>query len=159
MEKLKKHAEMLNNLYFKINGVYSGVVKNLKRNNVSSQEVDFLLESLNPNYIGAFLEEVDDYVIDVINYGLNVDFGYFVEVDSNLSNCDLEKLYSRVNTVAGHMCKQISDVESKLYKIDSKISDLGACCEEMRSVLNQIDESLFVINNQVKQVCFEPLSE
>ena len=37
MEKLKEYTEKLNNLYYKLNGMYSGIVENLKKNNVCSQ--------------------------------------------------------------------------------------------------------------------------
>ena len=121
-------------------------------------KVDFLVANLNPDYIGVFLEDVDGYVIPKINHGLDTDFCHFIEIDSHLSNIDVLELYANTSDLSKIISAEINEVENKIYEIDSRVPSLGICCEEMRGILNQIDESLFVINGQVKVVESEPIN-
>lgn len=152
MEKLKAYAENLDRLYFSLNGMYAGIIDVLKKHDVKSEDVSFLEGYLDPAYIGDFLELVDEYVINKINHGLE-NYSYLYNVYSiDIAKTKLEDLYNKTSKLNKEFVRELSVVESGMYNIDSNIVGLGTCCEEMRSVLDQIDECLFVINNQVQPV-------
>lgn len=141
---LKESVERLNDLYFKLNGMYIGVVASLGNNNVRSKEVEFLLENLDPQYIGKFLDEVDEYVIKKINHGLLTD-SYLCTLETlNYSKVKESVLHSKVLAFSKAFSKELSELEEQIYSIDSKIPGFNTCCEEMRSVLNQIEESVYL---------------
>ena len=72
MSELKENVEKLNNLYFELNGMYSGAVEALKHAGKQSDEVCFLEETLDLKYLSPYLEELDDYVIEKIFHGLDI---------------------------------------------------------------------------------------
>ena len=153
MEQLKHNIEKLNNLYYKLNGFFCGVVANLEKNNVNSEEFDYFFENLNPDYTGSYLEEVDEYVIEKINHCLEDDAYIFSETASEFIDLELRDLFEKARLFNSKFLRDLRDIEHTVYAIDSKIPSFGICCEGLRSVADQMDESLSVLKRYCCPVC------
>jgi len=146
MEKLKLYIEKLKELYFKLNGMFDGVVENLDNSGVDSEDVKFLKTNLNPNYISSYLEEIDEAVIEYINHSLDCDaYLYTVEKRkfAELEQKDIYDVSSKFNLV---FLKDLKEIEDNLSGQEFKINGLGLVCEEMRSSIELVNETLYVLS-------------
>ncbi len=146
MSELKENVEKLNNLYFELNGMYSGAVEALKHAGKQSDEVCFLEETLDLKYLSPYLEELDDYVIEKIFHGLDINAYLYTIVYQDFSNMDLKALFEKSAEFNVGFLKELTEIEQSLYKIDAGIPNLNILCGEMRDMADQINESLFHIS-------------
>jgi len=153
MKQLKLNVEKLNNLYFRLNGMYDGAIMSLLGNGVMSEEVTLLDEELNLDYLSSFLEALDEDVIKKVNHGLDCDSYLYSEEKNRFSKLEADKLFNESMSFNVSFLKELNELEEKIYSEDSNVLNLGILCEEMRSVVDQINESLYIIDRECKVVC------
>ena len=146
MEAIKQKVEKLNNLYFKLNGMYQGCIECLKNAGYAGKNLDYLTSILSVDYVGIYLEMIDDATVELIGHSLDCDsYEYNVQKD-HFKTSEVDLLNSKLHNFSNSFLFEMNGLKGGIPK--TNFSDIyDDVCDSMARLVKEIQRNVFYVVN------------